>query len=858
MTAFTVATNTNFDAQTGGSVNATLDTYTLSAGAVLTVRTDTYACPNHSVAFGSLDTVSFTGVGGELRFDPTYVRVVAYTAGSGNSPAYGAAISQGAVSGVFLGAWANWQSEPIVPGIAIPATGFIKIGGKAGGNFAAGALTGVTATCSGADVQGWIEVRGPDTATITVPRIGKVTSVEAWFELGVTDGTRTQVLPCPTTATAAGIFPGVWVESAPGSGVYEPYASVGTSGAFATYRADVSMKVFLQTTAGIRLGSDGTNNVFWLPPAGCRVRIPAVILTNCTRTVSGSGPRILPNTTIGTRQEFITTGAGYFDLRGVASQWYMNFQQAFYVKYKGCAIADAMLLYEIASPLDVDDCIVSPTQLQAGNTGLQIISCFAGGTVKNTLINRATLGNNLNMAVINYVTGITFENVHLRSISTRGTNTSAINSTAAVDCVFNNIIITGSRVLMNAAQRCVFNNFAYYDNSTTTTNGTNPVYGIEFYAASSGNAVNGYSLPLPAVGPYAGLVQVSASYKTTIQNIGTDYDTPLVLNAAITGLGVNGAGNNDGITVKRMYLSNTRSGPYSFVNSDNNILIENVSGDTADTSVMAGLNAVEKNVQMTSATTGQTSVYGSHWKTRYTSQTAGFAEITCNEPTASSAAQCTVTGGSPQFNSGGSVLLTKVGDQVTWEMPYFAVGYTAFTNTAPTFVGNNLVFASNRWGNHTIEFQIDTGSGYGGAWLNLVAANLIAQTITSTTGFRLKILATCAVANATNAITNMRVAMTTTAAARKGTLYPLNVVTLTLTGLVAGSDIVILQAGTSTILTAVDANAGTTYNYVYETIQNVDIGIIKPGCVPLYIRNYPLTASNASLPVAQTADRNYS
>jgi hypothetical protein len=350
MTAFTVATNTNFDAQTGGSVNATLDTYTLSAGAVLTVRTDTYACPNHSVAFGSLDTVSFTGVGGELRFDPTYVRVVAYTAGSGNSPAYGAAISQGAVSGVFLGAWANWQSEPIVPGIAIPATGFIKIGGKAGGNFAAGALTGVTATCSGADVQGWIEVRGPDTATITVPRIGKVTSVEAWFELGVTDGTRTQVLPCPTTATAAGIFPGVWVESAPGSGVYEPYASVGTSGAFATYRADVSMKVFLQTTAGIRLGSDGTNNVFWLPPAGCRVRIPAVILTNCTRTVSGSGPRILPNTTIGTRQEFITTGAGYFDLRGVASQWYMNFQQAFYVKYKGCAIADAMLLYDCLSP----------------------------------------------------------------------------------------------------------------------------------------------------------------------------------------------------------------------------------------------------------------------------------------------------------------------------------------------------------------------------------------------------------------------------------------------------------------------------------------------------------------------------
>jgi hypothetical protein len=307
-----------------------------------------------------------------------------------------------------------------------------------------------------------------------------------------------------------------------------------------------------------------------------------------------------------------------------------------------------------------------------------------------------------------------------------------------------------------------------------------------------------------------------------------------------------------------MYLSNTRSGPYSFVNSDNNILIENVAGDVADTTVMAGLNAVEKNVQMTSATTGQVSVYGSHWKTRYISQTAGFTEITCNEPTALSAAQCAVTGGSPQFNSSGSVLLTKVGDQVTWEMPYFAVGYTAFTNAAPTFVGNNLVFASNRWGNHDIEFQIDTGSGYGGVWLNLIAANLIAQTITSTTGYRLKFRATCAIANATNAITNMRAAMTTTAAARKATLYPLNVVTLTLTGLIAGSDVVVRAAGTGTVLASVDANAGSTWAYVYETPVAVDIDVIKPGYVPFpLVRSFTLASTNSSLPCSQQADRNY-
>lgn len=226
MTAFTAsnAGDNFFDAYTGGSVNATLDTYAISADSRLIVRTDTYCCPNHTVAFGSLDTVTFTGVGGTLRFDPTYVRVIAYTGGSGNSPAYGTTITApNGTTGVFLGAWTTWQTEPIVAGVAIGATGYIKLGGvSVPGNFDAGALTGITATCSGPDVQGWIEIRGPDTATITVPRIGAIESVEAWFELGTTNGARGQIIPCPTTATVANVWPGVWIETAAGSGGSTP------------------------------------------------------------------------------------------------------------------------------------------------------------------------------------------------------------------------------------------------------------------------------------------------------------------------------------------------------------------------------------------------------------------------------------------------------------------------------------------------------------------------------------------------------------------------------------------------------------------------------------------------------------
>lgn len=860
MTVFVVSNGLDnfFDAYTGGSVNATLDTYLISAGSGLVVRTDTYSCPNHTVAFGSLDTVTFTGQGGTLRFDPTYVRVIAYTGGSGNSPAYGTTISQGGVSGVFLGAWTNWLSEPIVAGSAIGATGFIKIGGVTGGSFTAGALTGITATCSGPDVQGWIEVRGSDVATITVPRVGKVESVEAWFEIGTTTGVRGQVIPCPTTATLASTFPGVWIETAAGSGVYEPYASVGAVVALATHRTDDSMKVITQTTGGIRIGNDGTNFAFYLPPTGCKVRIPAIILTNCTRTTAGSGPRVLPNATVGTRQELVTTGAGYFDLRGMVSQWYMNLQQAFYVKYKSCAVSDLMNLYEIASPLDVDDCIVAPTAAQI-NTALNVISCFAGGKIKNSVFNVFSLAAAGRYAAqLHYVTGVQFTNNKYLSATLRGhANTGVITSTQAVDCTFTDQKFIGGRGLFVGAQRCTFNGTVYYDHTITTmTSATNPMYVLDFSTGCSGIVVNGFALPLPANGPYNGLTNVSACYNTLVKNIGTSATAPLVMNASVTGLGVNAAGNNDGVAIKRMFLSNTRVGPYSFVNSDTNILIENVSGDYADTTVQAGLNATMKNVGITSATTGQGSTYGTHWITRFISTTSGFAEILCNEPTTTSAPQCFVSGGAPQFNSSGSLRLTKVGDSVTWEMPFFAIGYTAFTNSAPVITGTNVTFGT-RWGNHDIEFQVDTGSGYGGTWLNLTDANLIANTFNSTTGFRLKIRATCAIASATNAITNMRVVLTTTSTDQSTKLYPLQTVSLSLTGLQTGSDVVVLQAGTSTILSQQDSILTNDFTYVYETIQNVDIGIIKPGYIPLYIRNYPLSSSNSSLPISQTFDRNY-
>lgn len=855
MTAFVVngGATTDWDTLTGGSVNATLDSYAISVGTTLRVNTDSYHCANHSVAFGSLDTVTFSGIGGKLLIDPTLVRVVAYTAGTGNVPAIGTSIVRGAASGALLGVWANWQSEPTAVGAAMPATGFIKMKSVTGGAFTSGACTGIAATASGADVQGWIEVRGADTATITVPRIGAFEVKQAWFELGTTNGARAQVLACPTTATVAGVFPGVWIETAAASNVYERFVGAGSIVAATTIPTDERGKIVWQTTAGIRIGSDGTNNVGFLPVTGCRVRIPAAILTCCTRTAGGSGLRVLPNATLATRQEFVTTSAGDISIDGAVFQWYGNFLQAYRADIKNSAVSDSLILQEIAAPINVDNVIVGPTQAQL-NFALNMLSCFGGGTFQNVKLARFSLA--ASGAYVNqmfYNKGVTFSDVTSMSLLNRGNASTGTWTILLCDtCVWTGCTSIGGRMALNTALNCDIINSRYADNFSGVTGTANPHYGIEMYSGCVNTKVSGFDfMGLTDVHPYSGILGINSCYETTFRGVGTASAKLSMGSANASGLAVNGAGNNNGIRVQRVYTSNTRTGPWAFTNSDSEIELSNVAGDYADTSVLASLNTVCKGGTLLGDTTGQVSVYGTHWKDSFTSATVGKVEILCNEASPLSASQCSIVAGTPKFNSSGQVALTVLNDQVLWEMPYFALGHTALANLAATITGTNT-------GNLTYEFQCDKGAGYGGSWLTLNAANLTAQgAITPSTGFKLKVRAICAVANAGNLLTNIAIPTVTSTSAQNDNVYPLDTYTVTFTGLQTGTDVVVLTAGTSTILAQADANAGSSYVYSYFGAQTVDIGFIKSGYVPLYIRNLVVGTTNSSLPVAMTADRNF-
>lgn len=85
--------------------------------------------------------------------------------------------------------------------------------------------------------------------------------------------------------------------------------------------------------------------------------------------------------------------------------------------------------------------------------------------------------------------------------------------------------------------------------------------------------------------------------------------------------------------------------------------------------------------------------------------------------------------------------------------------------------------------------------------------------------------------------------------------------TLSVTNVVSGSDVVILAAGTSTVLASNDGatNPVTSfdYSYTYAPSTFVDIAVYLAGYVPYIVRNFLLPANGGSVQVAQVIDRNY-
>lgn len=302
----------------------------------------------------------------------------------------------------------------------------------------------------------------------------------------------------------------------------------------------------------------------------------------------------------------------------------------------------------------------------------------------------------------------------------------------------------------------------------------------------------------------------------------------------------------------------------------------------------------------------------------------GMIQVLCNAPASNTTSQVVTTSGTPAFTGQASLVMFNVGDQIYFETPDWVLGHDQFEIAWP-FTGasggsprNNvdIEYQIDRgagwsaWKN--LNVKRTSGAGTSGAftitvndttglavndyvWARSGTAGVGAETkivsvdsatqitvdVANTatfsgatlefgqhpneasfpsTGIKLRVRLTTITAF-TNAITSVQLLTKTTSASRLRLYEQLESYTLSLTGLQTGSDIVILEAGTTTPIENIDANAGTTYDYVHlETLTGdlVDICVYKAGYVPYIVRGYELESADTSLAVVQIVDRSYS
>lgn len=714
----TITTNTFLD---DGTARTAGEAWTLNGG-ILTIRTDTrWHVSSPSSMLGSIAAITVSAtLGGGVYIDATKVRWMAYDTGSGNVPSIGTNITQsGVTSSYLLGVYSSLTASPTSVGDLMPTSGFIKFR-EVEGAFVAGALSGIGAVSSSPDVTGWLEVVRDISTTATIPRLGSFITRGDWFYLGTTNGSADQTFQVPTNGGGSGTHvPGVWIETSQNSEVYEYYTSVLSAILVgANFGTDSRSKVIQSVGNGlIRIGNNGTTNVGFVPPNGCRVRIPNIL---CRQTSSTNRAlNLVPHATIGSRPSFTTTSAGVIDMEYVLSDWYHLFASPYSAKHYHSGLYDIISISNIASALDIDDIGISAYLGSA--ISLTITTCVLGGEIKNSTFFRVTAASSAYSSSITTCDGITISNCKFGVMAyTRSSTGHSIYVNQSLNLTFVNNSSYNGHFVFNTSFNCNVNGHDHVDRFVGVTNTTTGIYAISVLASSDNIVVSGITFgengTIANVYPYSGLFYSQNSSNITFKNAGTAL-APLDSGTSNqSGYIYVDGGVNTNIRVQRCYLTATRTGLFSSLNTSKGLIIQDCVGTTGAIAT-AVLNALVKGVRLTSnSVTGQASCYGSHFFNMFISDTIGRIWFAFNEPTSFNTTSVTTTFGlNAGFTSGGQASMPNVDDSIVLETPYFIKGYTSFalgTNRSPVVTGTNP-------SNFKYEYDINVGSGYSGSYNNL-------------------------------------------------------------------------------------------------------------------------------------------
>lgn len=259
---------------------------------------------------GGVITVLYIVNSGSIMIDGTKVWEIPFSSSSGFVPKLSATeLSQpviGQTSGAYgelLGVWNNTSLKPLSADTGnnkpLPSSGWVKLRSKTG-NFIAGEQirfsNGSTITVSGSGNRSWINVACKDYYDAASAGVyGTLTVRGDWYYLESTNGQNNQQIKIPVKD----MLNGIWIETAPNSNVYDRWLHAGSgftqkvNGDFVYGTKKINGSVFKTNydTATITLAYSGVDGMAgYLPPAGCKVRIPNVFLS-----ASGNGNNLPPN-----------------------------------------------------------------------------------------------------------------------------------------------------------------------------------------------------------------------------------------------------------------------------------------------------------------------------------------------------------------------------------------------------------------------------------------------------------------------------------------------------------------------------------------------------------------------------------
>lgn len=854
----TVTTVVNYDdAAISGLLNG--ETITINGG---TVTIDADVRWNQQAAVFGAVTLS-ASLGGSFLLDGTRIWEVPFSAASGNVPAQLALGSNGVTGGTsgatgeLTRVWATGSLTPATAGGAMPASGYIKLRSKTG-DFASGEVItlpgGATVTASDAGKRSWVHVVGRGTTTVagsllTIPRLGVFEAAGDWYELGTTNGADNQTLQYPV----ADQCPAIWIETAPASGVYEVWLNAGdrwSNGAVALTDRRGMYFSCVTATGVITLALRGGSNAGLKPPTGCRVRIPNLILSQANGTLPDYNANILP-AALTSRYGFVTTGAGSVVMDKVSCNWYVLAASPFAIDITDSGIGGSVTFSNVGTTVNMSNVGIGIVDTVV-QTPIALTTCFGGGALTDIFCSRRLAV--ASGATVLFTDTADFTLTRCRSdvfgaVTTNnpGATQSCFETARAINIeIIDCAAIGGIGVDAQPAFGLTITGLRYASRTIGTTQTTDTASAISAGVGSTDLFVDGFDNydGVANVHPYSQIILTASGMNgVEVRNIGTPA-APYNMGSANACANVLSASITRSVIVRRVYTQNTRTAPFAVANTVQGFEVYNFWGDAADAQANAAINSTVRGGRYTPSTTGQVSVYGTHWSDAWTSTTAGRLVIACNEPTADTADQCTFTldaANGSGFTSAGNVSMNRLTDVVEWTMPYYALGITGFVAVAPTITGTNAA-------NHTFDFQHDlTGTGFNGTWLTLNAANLSALVVDPALGVKLKVRATVNTASATNLLTYISITTVTNSIAQQ-TEYPLPVVlnTAQVTNILTGSRIRVYNTTTATEI-ANEIVVGTSWTLLYVEGAGFTSGDV------LNIRLTRCTGATASLAFQATA-----